>query len=216
MSREPLHSRWRREVYRNTAITDATRVLLLLLADEMDERGYVCIPRDVLAKRLNRNERKVSARFEDAVNARLLDRVVRGNRGVTAVYRAMVPGVESLPVPGSQSTGKTAGSLHPKSPGNRQPIEGERLPHGGPASIGEPPKSETPELQLPTPNRNEEKGSEAVELDPAEVDRARHAVRIASFSWTGEVEPEMGPSQPQTEAEWVALRQWAERQAGAA
>lgn len=133
MARDPLRERWRREVFASTAITDATRVLLLLLLDDMDERGYVAVPRHVLAKRLNRNERKVSARFEDAVNARLLDRVVRGNKGVTAVYRAMVPDAHRLPVGGRLSTPKAAGSLHPSESENRHPMKEQRLPPGGPA-----------------------------------------------------------------------------------
>jgi hypothetical protein len=134
MARPPIRERWREEVITSTAITDATRVLLLVLMDDMDARGYVSVPRDALAKRLKRNERKVSARFEDAVSAQLLDRVVRGNRGRTAVYRAMLPTAESLPEGGSLPERKAAGSIQPFAVENRHPMDGERLPHGGPAS----------------------------------------------------------------------------------
>ena len=129
-TRRSLRDRWRTEVIRSPHINDGTRVLLLVLADQMREDGYVTVPREKLAQQLDRHERKISARLAEAVEARLLDRVVRGQKGRTAVYRALlrVPGTSTLN--GSQG----AGNYHPEKSGNRHPDGTLRVPPGGPAS----------------------------------------------------------------------------------
>lgn len=128
--RRSLRDRWRVEVIRSPHITDSTRVLLLVLADDMREDGYVSVPRDQLAERLDRTERKVSQRLADAVEARLLDRVVRGQKGRTAVYRAVLRVTGTSTLNGSQGDG----SQHPEKSGNRHPESTFRVTPGGPAS----------------------------------------------------------------------------------
>ncbi len=86
-----LRERWCAEVARTSAVTDSVKVLLLVLAVEMRENGYVSVPRLELCRRLDRRERVVSERLAQAVNAKLLDRVQRGQKGRTAVYRALLP-----------------------------------------------------------------------------------------------------------------------------
>lgn len=128
--RRSLRDRWRSEVVRSPHITDSTRVLLMLLAEDMREDGYVSVPRQRLAQQLDRTERKVSQRLADAVEARLLDRVVRGQKGRTAVYRALlrVPGTSTL------RDGQGDGSQHPEVSENRHPESGFRVSPGGPTS----------------------------------------------------------------------------------
>ncbi|MCU1691153.1 MAG: hypothetical protein JWM64_244 [Frankiales bacterium] len=75
---------------RSAAISDSVRVLLLALCDDMTEAGQVSVPRSRLATRLGRSERRVSERLEQAVEARLLDRVQTGTPGRTAVYAALL------------------------------------------------------------------------------------------------------------------------------
>lgn len=91
-------ARWRREVFRSPAIGDGTRVLLLHMADHMDARGYVSIPRAQLAAAIARNERRVAERLQEAVAARLLDTVQRGRPGTTAVYVALLGPAVTTPV----------------------------------------------------------------------------------------------------------------------
>lgn len=96
MNRGNLRDRWKREVLCTPLVSDSVRVLLLTLADDMREDGYVSVPRSELVKRLGKRDRLIAERMKLAVEARLLDRVQRGQKGRTAVYRAMVPGTVSL------------------------------------------------------------------------------------------------------------------------
>lgn len=125
-----LRERWRREVYRTPAITDGCRVVLLAMVDDMRQDGYVTVPRDQLADRLGKSERKVSQRLAEAVDARLLDRVVRGQKGRTAVYRALLRVSGTSTLNGAQGDG----FKHPEMVGNRHPDGGFRVNPGGPAS----------------------------------------------------------------------------------
>jgi hypothetical protein len=98
MSRRPsLKPRWRRHVLGTGAITDAVRVLLLLLVDYMDERGYVSVPRAELAALLRKHPNRITERIMAARRAGLLDTVSRAHPGRTAVYRAVLPTPEWSP-----------------------------------------------------------------------------------------------------------------------
>lgn len=115
---------------RTNAVTDACRVLLLALYDDMREDGYVCVPREDLARRLGRSERRISERLEQAVDARLLDRVQRGQKGRTASYRA-------LRVTDHSTLNASSGcrSTAPCKGADGGPAETPlRVTHGGPAS----------------------------------------------------------------------------------
>ena len=83
-------SDWRRMVFR-APVTDATRVLLLLLADEMRADLTVCVPRSELARSLDRSERRIQERIKEAKEAGLLATIVRGQKHVTAVYGGTFP-----------------------------------------------------------------------------------------------------------------------------
>jgi hypothetical protein len=193
MAARPIRDLWRAEVIRSTAITDGTKLLLVVMADDMREDGYVSVPREVLAKRLGRNERKVSARLEAAVTARLLDRVVRGNRGRTAVYRALLPDVQSLPVLSTLPPAKPAGSKHPIEVENRHPLGANSGTPGGPTTTKSRRTSRAAEaaavlgLHSELPSENEEVPTQR----RAETDEARALLRRACESWGMEVPAEL-------------------------
>lgn len=86
-----LRDRWVAAVLKTTLVGDATKVLLVAMSLDMDHKGYVSVLRPVLAERIGRSERRVTERLSDAVEAKLLDHVRRGQKGVTPVYRAMLP-----------------------------------------------------------------------------------------------------------------------------
>lgn len=88
-------TRWEREVRRTGTLGDSSRVLLLvLLSANMDARGVFSVKREVLAEQIGRSSRRVDERLEQAVAAGYLVRMRRGQKGVTSVYRASLPGVQ--------------------------------------------------------------------------------------------------------------------------
>ncbi len=89
--RRNLRSRWEEQVWTTPDLNDSTRVLLLILLRHMDAQGYVSVARPALAAELNRSERRVSERLTEAVSKNYLGHVRRGQKGVTPVYRAMLP-----------------------------------------------------------------------------------------------------------------------------
>ncbi len=89
--REGLRDRWRATVLRSPHITDSVRVVLLILADHMTEKGYVSIPRTAIADAIGRTPRRVTERLEKARDAGLLDVVRSGRPGRTAEYVAVIP-----------------------------------------------------------------------------------------------------------------------------
>lgn len=101
----PGHDRrpkWRNAVFApRPGMTDGCRVLLLLLAERMDAKGIVSVPRSKLAEKLGVDPARISERTKLARELGLLDIVRRGRPGVTAVYQALVPpawkGAESAP-----------------------------------------------------------------------------------------------------------------------
>lgn len=76
---------WWNEVIKRPDISNATKLLMTIMADET--RGnHVCVPRSVLAERLNVHPSRITQRIREAVDAGVLDVVVTGRPGVTAVY----------------------------------------------------------------------------------------------------------------------------------
>ena len=133
---------WRRAVYASRHISDSTRVLLLFLADNMRESDLkVSVNRKVIAKALNRSERRINDRFREAVGEaegqdptlRLLDRVVRGTKHSQAVYQGLMPDVVNRTHGGPVETqGQQDGFQHVENARNR-PVENHDLsvnPHG--------------------------------------------------------------------------------------
>lgn len=121
--RRNMRDRWEQEVWTTTDITDGCRVLLLALAKNMDAKGYVSVPRTELARQIGRNERRVGERLEQAVESHYLTRVRRGQKGVTSVYRAMLPAAQQAANPPAEITAAV------------QPADGVfSRPPGGPAS----------------------------------------------------------------------------------
>lgn len=87
-------ARWRTEVFKTSAVPDSVKVLMLLLAEFMTERGYVSVPRPKLAELLGRHPSRVSERIDLAIKAGILDVSKRGYLGHTAQYQALLPGLD--------------------------------------------------------------------------------------------------------------------------
>lgn len=135
MNPDSLRDRWRVEVFRSAAINDGTRVLLLALAEGMDGRGYVSTPRLTLALRVGKSERKVSQRLQEAVAARLLDRVQRGHKGTTATYRALLPDAVRVTTTGTLTDAKGCRVHAPfKGDPGVPAMHAQRVNPGGPTS----------------------------------------------------------------------------------
>jgi hypothetical protein len=82
-------SDWRRAVYASRRLPDSVRVLLLLLADHMGADRRVSIPRTDLAAMLGISERRVTQRVTEAHTHGFLTTIVRGQKGVTAIYQGL-------------------------------------------------------------------------------------------------------------------------------
>ncbi len=91
-----VRGRWLRYVYATARVPDSVRVLLLVMAEHMDEDGRVEIGRNDLATWLARSPQRISTRLSDATEARLLNQVRRGNRGAKSVFQALIPEGESV------------------------------------------------------------------------------------------------------------------------
>jgi len=89
--RSSLRARWTAAAYRSPLITDSVRVVLLVLAEQMTEAGYVSVPRTEIADRIGRSPRRVTERLELARVTGFLDVVRRGQPGRTAEYRGLIP-----------------------------------------------------------------------------------------------------------------------------
>ena len=88
--------RWLRYVYATARVPDSVRVLLLVMAEHMDEDGRVEIGRDDLAALLSRAPQRISGRCSKAIEAGLLQQVRRGTRGAKSVFQAVFPEGESI------------------------------------------------------------------------------------------------------------------------
>ena len=89
--RTGLRDRWRMVVLASPHITDSVRVVLLVLADHITDRGYVSVPRSTIAETISRSPRRVTERLEKARDAGLLAVVRSGQPGRTAEYVAVIP-----------------------------------------------------------------------------------------------------------------------------
>ncbi len=136
--RGTLRDRWRREVLRTSAVTDSCKLLLVVIADEMNADGYISITRPELCRRLDRSDRRIAERIQQAVEARLLDRVQRGQKGRTAVYRAMLPDTFSTTdrstLMGQRRAVQHDGSERAEPGGPQHPEDGFSKTPGGRAS----------------------------------------------------------------------------------
>ena len=90
-SRDGTRDRWRAEVLRSSLIGDSVRVVLIVMAEAMTEAGYVSLPRNTLAKTINRAPRRVTERIELARLAGFLNVIRPGKPGQTAEYVATLP-----------------------------------------------------------------------------------------------------------------------------
>ncbi|OLT29313.1 hypothetical protein BJF83_12065 [Nocardiopsis sp. CNR-923] len=148
-----VRGRWLRYVYATARVPDSVRVLLLVLAEHMDDDGRVAISRDDLAALLSRAPQRVSGRSSKAIEAGLLRQVRRGTRGATSVFQAALPEGESITPVGDTFPGKRVPDPSPVS-GETDHPRGGRVseetghPRGRPsASASSPPgatKSDAP------------------------------------------------------------------------
>lgn len=114
--RAGLRDRWRDQaVIPNTEIGDACKVLLLVMATKMTDRGYLAgVSREHLAETLGVHPRRIAERIDTAKRHELLVKVGGGYHGRTAEYVAVL----TLPMRAAQrhsSPLKVAGERHPLS-----------------------------------------------------------------------------------------------------
>lgn len=114
MRGKPTAAEWKTHVYsvRHAGIGNGVRVLLLYLADHMRVDRTVSVPRSTLAKALNVTPSEITWRIKAATEAGLLDTVVRGRPGVTAVYQGSFS-VASLGQDGVTKKGRQHGTGNP-------------------------------------------------------------------------------------------------------
>jgi len=138
---------WRFAVLREPNITDATRVVLLVMVEHMRTDLTISVPRKDIAKWLNRSEKRIQERIKNAHDAGLLDTVSRGYRGHTAVYAGLFPQADSRT--DSRALSK-AGFRPPMGPDSGTP--------GGPTSSNHKPTepSVSPRVRAPEKRSNEE------------------------------------------------------------
>lgn len=94
MSRRSVEE-WRRAVYGASKVNDATKLMLLFLADHMRADRKVSVPQTAIAEALGKSESRVKERVRWARKAGWLSRVSGGYRGHTAVYQGTFPSSES-------------------------------------------------------------------------------------------------------------------------
>ncbi len=85
-----VRDRWLQQVWTTTLVPDSVRIVLLLMGQHMTADGYVSTPRAQLADELKRSPRRITERIQLARDAGLLDVVVVGRPGMTAVYAAKI------------------------------------------------------------------------------------------------------------------------------
>lgn len=94
-SASTIRERWRREVYRTRLVPAGTKLVLLAMSEHMTTAGRFSQPRQVLVTMLGLPEQRIAEALQRAVAVRLLDRVVKGRVGMTAVYAALIPAIGS-------------------------------------------------------------------------------------------------------------------------
>jgi hypothetical protein len=121
MSGRRTVEQWRAEVARSPRLSNAARVLLLVLADHMDAKRRVSVPRSRLARQIGRHPQRVAERIKQAREAGLLDVVSPGYRGHTAVYVGLFPDAEAR---------KRTEPQYAKGPRDRYALAPDCVPHG--------------------------------------------------------------------------------------
>lgn len=119
MARRRTVDQWRAVVFAAT-IPDSVRVYLLKLADHMDARRFVSVPRSQLAAELGRHEQRIAERTKAAIEAGFLDTISPGFKGHTAIYQGMFPDH----VEGSKRTENRYPLEDPKGTSDRYAIDG--------------------------------------------------------------------------------------------
>jgi hypothetical protein len=124
---------WRRAVFASRRINDATRVLLLHLADHMRSDRKVSVPRSRIAAALGRSERRITERITSAHGAGFLSTVTAGFRGQTATYQGTFPTAESGTHARPLSTPESRTCTSPLLSAESRPLSThESGTHGGP------------------------------------------------------------------------------------
>ena len=83
---------WRRVVFRESGLAPlGCRLFLVYIADHMDSRRVTSRPRHLIAADLGVSERAVCRYVEQAHEAGFLTTLVRGHKGITAVYQGTFP-----------------------------------------------------------------------------------------------------------------------------
>lgn len=96
---------WKAAVYKHRGLTGSAKVMLLYLADHMDGRLQVSVPRRQIAADLGVNVRRVTEWTQTAVTVGFLDHVRKGRPGVTAAYAGTFPSPRGgLPAINTKST----------------------------------------------------------------------------------------------------------------
>lgn len=85
---------WLDEVFRTPLLSPEVQVFLLLLGRHMDENGFVSERAADLARAISCTNRRIASKFATAIASGFLARVSRGQKGRTAVYRALVPALQ--------------------------------------------------------------------------------------------------------------------------
>jgi hypothetical protein len=163
---------WLRAVMRSPQVTDSLRVLLMTLALFMDADGRVSVPREDLARLLDRSDRKMADKFKDALASGFLVQTARGQKHQTAVYMAAINGVIlSLTVGGHpevSSLSMTVGGQAEDSQGDgyKHPESDERTAPGNSQGDGyKHPENWDPNLSM-TPEGQAEESMSDSQHDP--------------------------------------------------
>jgi hypothetical protein len=115
------------EIFRTPSVSAEVKVFLLFLAHyEMDAKGVISVPRDVLAERTRCHPSKVTEKLKSAIDAGLLKLVVRGQKYRTSVYSAVVP--DSPQVTGNRSPETPAQGTGSRSPEAAPQVTKKRSP----------------------------------------------------------------------------------------
>lgn len=92
MTRTPAE--WRKAILKAEGLKAGPRLYLTYLSEHMNQDRKVSRPRHLIARDLGASSRTVDYWNTAAVKAGLLSVVVRGQKGVTAVYQGLVPDVQ--------------------------------------------------------------------------------------------------------------------------
>lgn len=131
MSAPDRRPRFRAAVYRGRpGLHATTKVLLLRLADDMNYKGIVSVPRTRLAADLGVPTARITEGVRNARECGYLDIVRRARPMVTAVYQATIPAVSEVrpPVPHRGTDSVPPGGTDMPTPSSTTEREPERSP----------------------------------------------------------------------------------------